>query len=261
MPAELFDMKLRVTRRDRAARLGPELFLYEHIFADCLERVAMMQRTFRRALLIGCPDPAFADRMKTVATDVDVIDPGALFAAAVGGDRVVEDAWAPEPGRYSLVLAVGTLDTVNDLPRALLTIRLALEPDGLLVGAMAGGETLPQLRSAMRVADQAAGAAAPHVHPRVEPAALVGLLSAAGFERPVVDVDRVPVSYRSLDRLVNDLRRMGATNVLSARPRHSLSRRGRDAAVADFAAAGAGGRTIETFEIVHMAGWTAHRKE
>jgi hypothetical protein len=120
---------------------------------------------------------------------------------------------------------------------------------------MAGGETLPQLRSAMRVADQAAGAAAPHVHPRVEPAALVGLLSAAGFERAVVDVDRVPVSYPSLDRLIGDLRRMGATNVLSARPRHSLSRRAREAAIAAFAAAGEGARTTETFEILHLAGW------
>jgi NADH dehydrogenase [ubiquinone] 1 alpha subcomplex assembly factor 5 len=261
MPAELFDMQLRAMRRDRAARLGPELFLYERVFADCLERVAMMQRRFRHALLIGCPDPAFVERMKTIAADVAVIDPGSLLAAAAGGDCVVEDSWAPEPGCYDLVLAIGTLDTVNDLPRALLAIRLALEPDGLLVGAMAGGETLPQLRSTMRVADQVAGAAAPHVHPRVEPAALVGLLSAAGFERPVVDVDRVPVSYRSLDRLIDDLRRMGGTNVLSARPRRSISGRAHDAAMAAFAAAGEDGRTVETFEILHIAGWTPRRKE
>lgn len=261
MPADLFDLRLRAMRRDRAARLGPELFLAERVFGDCLERLAMVQRGFRRALLIGCPDPAWTGRLRDLAAEVEVIDPGPLFAAAAKGEHVVEDAWEPEPGRYDLVLAVGTLDTVDDLPRALLAIRFAMDADGLLIGAFAGGETLPQLRAAMRAADQVAGAAAPHVHPRVEPSALVGLLSAAGFERPVVDVDRVAVSYSSLGKLISDLRRMGATNVLSARPRRSLSRQERDAASEAFSGAGEGGRTVETFEILHLAGWSAWSKE
>jgi len=100
------------------------------------------------------------------------------------------------------------------------------------------------------------GSAVPHVHPRIEPAALTGLLSAAGFERPVVDVDRVPVSYRSLDRLVSDLRGMAATNLLTARARKALTRAQLDAARAHFAAAGESGRTAEIFEILHFAAWT-----
>ena len=255
MPADLFDMKLRALRRDRAARLGPELFLYDRVFGDCLERIAMMQRRFGRALLVGCPDPQFALRLREVADEVEVIDPSMLVATAADGQAVIEDRWEPESGRYNLIVAIGTLDTVNDLPRALLAMRFALARDGLLVGALSGGDTLPQLRAAMRAADQLAGGAVPHIHPRVEPAALVGLLGSAGFERPVVDIDRVPVSYPSLDRLVSDLRRMGATNLLSARSRRPMSRSERDAAAAAFAAAG-DGRTTEIFEILHFAGWT-----
>jgi NADH dehydrogenase [ubiquinone] 1 alpha subcomplex assembly factor 5 len=258
MPLPLFDIRLRAMRRDRAARLGPELFLYERVFEDCLERIAAIPRHFDRALLVGCPDPGAVKRLRKIAGDVEVIDPGPLLAAAAGGTALVEDAWEPQPGRYDLAVAIGTLDTINDLPRALLALRLALGDDGLLVGAFAGGETLPQLRSAMRAADQVAGAAVPHVHPRIEPSALAGLLSAAGFERPVVDIDRVAVSYASLDRLVVDLRRMAATNLLSGRGRRSLSRRERNAAAAAFAAAGDGERTIETFEILHLAGWAGH---
>ena len=256
MTAELFDMDLRAMRRDRAARSGPELFLYRRVLDDCLERVVLMQRRFGRALLIGCPDPECRERLSSVTDVVDAIDPGPVFAAACQGQTVVEDRWEPEPAHYDLAIAIGTLDTVNDLPRALLAIRLALASDALLIGAVAGGETLPQLRFAMRGADEVAGTAVPHVHPRIEPAALTGLLAAAGFERPVVDVDRVPVSYPSLDRLVSDLRGMAATNLLNARARRSLSRRQRDAARTAFAAAGNGGRTIESFEIVHFAGWT-----
>jgi hypothetical protein len=251
MTGDLFDMKLRALRRDRAARLGPELFLHERTFEDCLERLESVRREFTAALLVGCPDPAWTDRLRARVDRVDVADPGMLFAGAVGGQQIVEDAWTPEPAAYDVCLAIGTLDTVNDLPRALLTLRLALAPDGLLLGALAGGDMLPRLRSAMRAADQVTGSASPHVHPRIEPAALAGLLAGAGFQMPVVDVDRVQVAYSSMERLIRDLRRMGGTNVLSQRSRSWLGTGAWRAAVADF-----GTNTVDTFEILHFAGWS-----
>ena len=107
----------------------------------------------------------------------------------------------------------------------------------------------------MRAADAVAGAAAPHIHPRIEAAALAPLLESAGFSRPVVDVDRVGVSYSSLHRLVADLRSMGSTNVLNARPRF-VGKSAKAAASAAFDASGDGSRTMETFEILHFAAWT-----
>jgi NADH dehydrogenase [ubiquinone] 1 alpha subcomplex assembly factor 5 len=251
----LFDMDLRARRRDRAARIGPELFLFERVFADCLERIALVQqRRFDSALLIGCPDAGWPARLRELVDDVEVRDPGRLFAEASGGELLIEDEWLP-PGRaYELVLAIGTLDTVNDLARALRTIGQAMRSDGLFIGAMAGGDTLPQLRGAMRAADLAAGIATPHVHPRIEAAAVAPLLNQAGFAMPVVDVDRVQVSYPSLLRLVADLRAMGATNILEARSRTALTKAALAAAVAMFEN-GADG-TTETFEILHFAAWT-----
>ena len=98
------------------------------------------------------------------------------------------------------------------------------------------------------------GAAAPHVHPRIEAAALAPLLADAGFVNPVVDVDRVTVSYPSLHRLVADLRAMGATNILHSAPRF-VGRAALSAARDAFTAAGDGIRTAETFEILHFAAW------
>ena len=247
-------MDLRALRRDRATRVGPELFLLERAFADCLERIALVQRRFRSALLIGCPDREWPRRLAATVGQVEVVDPGGLFSRNAGGAKIVEDEWAAPGSAYDLVLAVGTLDTVNGLPLALRAICHALEPDGLLIGALSGGDTLPQLRTAIRSVEH--GAASPHVHPRIEAAALAPLLSAAGFVMPVVDVDRVQASYRSLPALVADLRAMGATNILAQRARTPISPRAYAAACESFAAAGDEGRTVETFEILHFAAWT-----
>ena len=255
----LFDMELRAVRRDRAARRGAELFLFNRTFDDCLERVGLVHRKFERALLIGCPDPEWPNRLRGFAAEIAVHDPGPLFAEAARGAVIVEDEWAMPPQTYDLAVAIGTLDTVNDLPRALNSVSAALRADSLFIGAMAGGDNLPELRNAMRAADRWTGAASPHVHPRIEASALAPLLSAAGFVEPVVDVDRVQVAYSSFKKLVADLRSMGATNILAARSPRPLARAALRAAAEEFGAASNGGRTLETFEIVHFAAWTPTR--
>ena len=257
VPPILFDMQLRALRRDRASRRGPELFLYERAFADCLDRIGLIRHRFRSALLIGCPDASWVERLGEFADHVDTLDPGPSFARAAHGREIVEDKLVADPGNYDLCVAVGTLDTVNDLPEALARIRLTLVSNAFFLGAMAGGDTLPQLRAAMRAADQVRGESVPHVHPRIEAAALANLLSAAGLIMPVVDRDRVQVSYESLARLIEDLRGMGSTNILAQRSRRPLSKAEWRAAAAAFAAARQDDRTTETFEILHFAAWTA----
>ena len=133
---------LRALRRDRAARMKPELFLLERAFADCLERLEIIAKPFGTALLLGCSDPAGSrgfERLRTRSR----WSIRALFAAAAGGSIIVEDVWAPASGRYGLILAIGTLDSVDDLPGTLRTFAAALEPGGMLIGAMSGGDTLP----------------------------------------------------------------------------------------------------------------------
>src|SRR5437868_2458790 len=101
---ELFDMELRARRRERAARSGAELFLHERAFDDCLERLALVQRRFERALLIGCPDAAWPERLSAFAVRIDVRDPGPIFAGRARGAVVIEDAWEPPAVTYDLVL-------------------------------------------------------------------------------------------------------------------------------------------------------------
>lgn len=255
MSADLFNRNLRAVRRDRAAHIGPELFLLDRAFDDCLDRLADVARTFSRALLIGCPSPEWPSRLGAIARAVDVVDPGKLFARRAGGLQVEEDRHDFGEAQYDLCVTVGTLDTVNELPFALHLIRRALRPDGLLIGAIAGGDSLSTLRAALIEAGRAEGRIVARTHPRIGPSSLAQLLTAAGFEMPVVDVDRVTLRYRDLLSLARDLRGMAATNLLQERPPYlskTVARRANQA----FQAFGKDGRTEEVVEILHFLGWT-----
>lgn len=249
-------MQQRGIRRDRAFRQGPEPFLLERTFDDILQRIALVRRQFQSALLIGCPDPDWPKRLAAKAGHVLVKDPGALFAQAAQGDIMAEDADRLPEAAYDLCVAIGTLDSVNDLPLALANIRMSLRPDALLIGAMSGGDTLPRLRSAMRAADAAGGAASPHIHPRIDGPTLCQLLGKVNFNNAVVDVDRVQVGYPDLKAEVSDLRAMAATNILAERSRIPLTRHQVAAASHEFSRSGLDGRTVEVFEILHFVAWT-----
>ncbi|MCJ8191759.1 methyltransferase domain-containing protein [Sphingomicrobium aestuariivivum] len=252
----LFDSDLRLKRRDRSWRMGPPAFLAERIIEDMVDRLGAMNRRFDRALVVGTLAGPAIDRFKPFAERLDRVDPSALVAGATGAEPRSEDS-LDDVGAYDLVIALGTLDTVEALPEALMRFRLLLKPDSPLIGVMSGGETLPLLRQAMHAADNASGRHSPHLHPRIQPAALAGLLAEAGLQMPVVDIDRVRLSYRDLSSLVADLRALGATNVLAERDKRPLGRAALAAAAQAFtSAADDRGRSIETFELLHFLGWT-----
>ena len=250
MSTPLFDHPLRALRRNRAVRIGAETFLYDRAFDDCVDRLASIQREFQTVLLAGCPNPDWPQRLAGKA--VTVLDPGPLMAARAGGQPGDLESLPFEPESFDLCLSIGLLDTANNLPLAAGAMNLLLRPGGLLLGAIAGGNSLPSLRRSM-LAASADGQASPHVHPRVEPASLAHLLVSAGFSMPVVDVDRAELAYGSLDGLVRDLRAMGATNVLSARSRRPISRAGLASARSAFL--NGRNRAAEQIEILHFAAW------
>lgn len=254
MTQDLFDRRLRALRRDRAARIGPEMFLFDRAFEDCLDRLRDIRRPFSRALLLGCPSPEWPARLDEFADRVDAFDPGARFASSVGGRQVEEDRFDFGEEHYDLCVAVGTLETVNDLPLALRLLHRSLKPGAPLIGAIAGGNSLPALRASLIEAGRAIGQVVARVHPRIDASSLAGLLTASGFIRPVVDVDRVRLRYAALDDLIRDLRAMGATMLLTDRP--PMLRKAEAASARQaFAARQTDGRTEEQVEILHFLGW------
>jgi SAM-dependent methyltransferase len=150
------------------------------------------------------------------------------------------------------------LQTINDLPGALVQIRRALKPDGLFLAALLGGATLSELRESFAAAElEIEGGVSPRVAPFVDVRDMGSLLQRAGFALPVTDLDRVTVRYATPFALVEDLRRMGATNPLAER-RRTPTRRATAMRMAEIYVerfADPDGRVRATFDIVWVSGW------
>ena len=250
-----FDRRLRRLRRDRAAcRFAGADYLHRLVADEVIERLDFVKRDFRRALDLGCAGGYLARRLRERGLEVTACDSGAAFARSAGGVQADEDRLPFADGAFDLIVSVGALDGVNDLPGALLLARRALRPDGLFLGAFAGAGSLPRLRRAMLAADSVQGGAAPHIHPQIDVRAAGDLLTRAGFALPVVDAQPVDVRFSTLMDLVRDLRAMGATNILASRSPRPLGRRALAAAIADFESGE--DKTTERFEILHLLGWS-----
>lgn len=253
-----FDRRLRRLRRDRAAgRFAAADYLHRLAAEELFARLDWVKRDFHEALALGCAGEFVSERLRERGLNVTTADPGAAFARAAGGVQCDEDRLPFADGAFDLILSVGSLDSVNDLPGALTLIRRSLRPDGLFLAAFAGAGSLPRLRSAMAAADSAeTGGASARIHPQIDVRAAGDLLMRAGFALPVVDSEAVTVRFADLGKLLADLRAMGATNILQARDRRPLGRLGLAAAYADFAHhADADGKTPERFDILYLIGW------
>lgn len=249
-PPEIFDRVRRRARRDRAApRFADSAFIRDWMLEGIAERLDAVRREFIDVLDLGCFDGSF---MPPPGARVTRIDAGARFAAMAGGIQGEEDQPHFADGSFDLVIAAGSLDTVNDLPGALSLIRRALRPDGLFLGAFLGGGTLSTLRAVMLEAEAERPAA--RVHPQIDVRAAGDLLMRTGFALPVADVETLSVRYASLFDLVRDLRGMAGTGLLPSAP--PLARATVARAAAGFAArADAEGRTTERFDTIFMTGW------
>jgi SAM-dependent methyltransferase len=251
-----FDRRLRRLRRDRAARSDAGVNpLLQRMAEDLIERLGLVTRRFDRALDLGTGPGLLAAALRERGMEVASCDAGTLFSA--GGEQCDEDRLPFPPGSFDLVVSVGTLDSVNDLPGALIQVRRLLRPDGLFLGAFVGAGSLPILRGALAAADEAEQRpASPRLHPQIDLRAAGDLLTRAGFALPVADDEPLTVRYSSLPQLVADLRSLAWTNLLSTRSRDPFGRLGYAAAQAGFAAAAdADGKVSEQFRIIHLSGW------
>ncbi len=264
----IFDRALLRARRRRAAAVGPVTFLIDRVAEDLADRLGAVLRTFKLALDLGTPSGTARAALAGLGSVETIIVADSLAPAQLplGGPTVVADEEALPFGdaTFDLVVSALALQNVNDLPGTLVQIRRALKPDGLLLAALIGGETLTELRQSFAAAEsEIEGGISPRVAPFADVRDLGALLQRTGFALPVTDADRITVRYDSAFALMQDLRRMGATNALIERRRTPL-RRATLLRMAEIYAerfADGDGRVRATFDILWLSGWAPHSSQ
>ncbi len=258
----MFDRRAWRLHRERAARLGCAEFLHAEVAARLTDRLDDVGRRFGVVLDLGSHAGALSRLLASRQGTERVVaaEPAPALLARAPGWRVAADPELPPFADRSFDLAVSALALhwVGDLPGALVQLRRALKPDGLLLAAMLGGATLVELRTALIEAELAEeGGASPRVSPTADLADVAALLQRAGFAMPVADLDRITVTYPDLLALLRDLRQMGETNALEARRRTGLRRATLARAGMIYAERFAlpDGRIPATFEILYLTGW------
>lgn len=253
---QIFDRRTVRLHRDRAAATVGAVAEVLHEAAErLLDRLDDTTRRFTSALDIGgrgIVAPMLRARgIPTIACDLS-----ARMATLSGGPCVAADEeWLPfAPDSFDLVVASLSLHWVNDIPGALIQLRRAMRPDGLLLASLPVLGTLAELRTALTGAEAAiAGGASPRVSPFPELRDCAGLLSRAGFALPVADAEDLRLLYADPLALLRELRAAGETNAVALRDRRVPPRTLFPAALAGLPQSQ--GRVQTTLRIAVLTGW------
>jgi SAM-dependent methyltransferase len=248
-------------RRAQAAGGGPD-FLGARVAEDMADRLAATLRPFPRALDLASPGTAIAEALRARQDAAHVV----RMAFEPDEGDLVGDPQAIPLGEESFDLVVSglALHFADDLPGVFAQARKLLAPDGLLLVALLGGDTLTELRQSFAAAEaEIEGGLSPRVMPFADVRAIGALLQRVGLALPVTDIDKVTVRYGSPLGLMQDLRAWGATNALVERSRKPLKRATLARALEIYGErfADPDGRVRATFEVVWASGWAPHANQ
>ncbi len=149
-----------------------------------------------------------------------------------------------------LIYSNAAIQWSNDLDQTFSEFKRVLRPGGLLMFTTFGPDTLKELRAAWAEVDDTA-----HVSTFIDMHDVGDALLRAGLADPVMDVDRMTLSYQSVNGLMRDLKVLGAHNVSSGR-RRGLTGKGRLQAMKQaYEAFRHEGRLPASYEVVYGHAW------
>ncbi len=260
-PPKIFNPDATQAFQLRAERRS-ESFIEVRCAIDAAERVCDINRTFKRALILGSKDffETITRNLPALKSPEHMLH---MAPARVLAELGTGDTETTPHKEFDLIICGLFLHSVNDLPGCLIQLRRALSPDGLFMSAMFGGETLTELRQACYEADEKIfGGIMPRIFPFADYSQSAALLQRTGFALPVIDTDRFRVNYEKLETLIHDIRDMGEQNTLEARQPRGLTHTYWEALKAAYAKLFLNdGKFLATFEIIWMTGWSPHESQ
>ena len=264
----LIDDHALIRNRDRAApHFDGVDYLKRAVAERVMDRIDTILRDLPLVMDVGCHTGLLTEQLLASPKigQVKAFDPSPEMAEKTHARTGVEVAVAPfdhipfEDDKFDAIASAFSLHWANDLPGTLIQLRQRLKPDGVLVAALAGGETLNNLRNCMATAEsEISGGMSPRILPMADIRDMGGLIGRAGLTMPVADSDIITVTYPDLFTMMGELKQMGEANSMNDRIKRMTSRSVflRAAELYQDQYAEADGRISASFEIITLTGWS-----
>ncbi|XP_017473488.1 PREDICTED: NADH dehydrogenase [ubiquinone] 1 alpha subcomplex assembly factor 5 [Rhagoletis zephyria] len=264
----IFDRNAKRLQKERAARnANVELYDYlkEEVGFRLADRIIDIKREFTNAADIGCSRGFLSKHIMAESVQhLTLCDTSPTMLEQAQGTpglkmtklEVDEEKLDFPENSLDLVISSLSLHWVNDLPGCFSKIIRSLQPDGVFIASLFGGDTLYELRSSLQLAEiERKGGLAPHISPFTQIRDVGALLNRAGFTMLTIDTDEIVVGFPSMFELMWDLKGMAENNAAFNRPVH-ISRETLLAASAIYKELYAKDDGVTaTFQIIYFVGW------
>ncbi len=142
------------------------------------------------------------------------------------------------------------LQWCNDLPLAFAELHRVLKVGGLLMFSTFGPDTLTELRNAFGGVDDHN-----HVNRFVDMHDIGDMLVGCGFADPVMEMEKITLTYDDVKAVMQDLRSIGAHNATVGRPRGMMGKAAWMRMVQNYEALRRDGKLPATFEVIYGHAW------
>lgn len=256
----MHDRRLARIKRQRSLKNEPKRKLFFNDYSkEMFERIELINNTFQRGLALGFRNLDF-NKAKNIN---ELISSELILSKNI--DLICDEEFLPiKKSSLDLIISFFNLHSSNDIPGILYQINQSLKSNGLFMGCLFVGDTLKELRFCLAKAEEEISMG---ISPRISPFAdlqdLSNLLQRANFNLPVADIDRHKVTYDNPLNLMEDLRRMGETNILKEKQKNFLRKDILERSVEiykdNFSLKNE--KIFATFEIAWIMGWKYHESQ
>ena len=256
----MHDRRLARVKRQRSLKNEPKKKLFFNDYSkEMFERIELINNTFQRGLALGFRNLDF----KKAKNINELISSELILSKNI--DLICDEEFLPiKKSSLDLIISFFNLHSSNDIPGILYQINQSLKSNGLFMGCLFVGDTLKELRFCLAKAEEEISMG---ISPRISPFAdlqdLSNLLQRANFNLPVADIDRHKVTYDNPLNLMEDLRRMGETNILKEKQKNFLRKDILERSVEiykdNFSLKNE--KIFATFEIAWIMGWKYHESQ